>query len=262
MNFKLSHSASSAFSLENVVKNGTPFGHKSINLSKKKYWHPFLSQYLLGIRTQGAIFHPFGMKKSVVQAFYILALIFKNNGHVLFINTNQEYADFIRNLSLLTLKNTQKFSSFPWLQTPKISYSCYKWIGGTLTNYKQISKSILTFAKFSERCENFLLGNAIDFPRYKKIKTWFQGFLVKTRAGPLTLAFQKKPDVIFLVNPNENPHIIEEAAKLHIPIIAFVESTTNLQGITYPIPGNIYAFEFLYQCFKKMIVFSLVYKHS
>ena len=69
------------------------------------------------------------------------------------------------------------------------------------------------------------------------------------------LAFYEKPDLIFLVNPNENQNIILEANKLHIPIIAFTESNTNLKGITYPIPLNIYSMNFVYYCIKKIIIY-------
>jgi len=114
----------------------------------------------------------------------------------------------------------------------------------------------LTFAKFSERCENFLLKNNIEFPRYKRIKTCFEG-LIRKEHNKTILAFYEKPDLIFLVNPNENQNIILEANKLHIPIIAFTESNTNLKGITYPIPLNTYSMNFVYYYLKKLIKISL-----
>jgi len=251
--------------IDRHFKKGTHIGHKSINLSKKKYWHPLMSDFLLGIRHKTAIFNSNTIKKSILRAFYMLTLVLKNNGRVLIINTNQDYSDFIRNLSYLTLQNKSNFlgnqysfvKNYTHLHTLNISYCCYKWVGGTLTNWKQISKSVLTFAKFSERCEHFLLRNNIDFPRYKKIKMYFLGLLNKKQNGRTTLAFYEKPDLIFIVNPNENRNVIIEANKLHIPIIAFVESNTNLKGITYPIPLNIYSLSFIYYCMKKVISISL-----
>jgi small subunit ribosomal protein S2 len=246
-------------SLNENLKNGIPSGHKSINLSKKKYWHPLMSDFLLGIRHKTAIFNSHIIKKSILRAFYMIALVLKNNGHILIINTNQEYSNLARNLSFLTLQkqSTSRSQSlvhkYNHLYTKNISYCAYKWVGGTLTNWKQISKSVLTFAKFSERCENFLRRNNIDFPRYKKIKTYFQGLLSKKSTGQTTLAFYEKPDLIFLINPNENRNVIMEATKLHIPIVAFVESNTDIKGITYPIPVNIYSISFIYFCIKKII---------
>ena len=254
-------------SIQQQFQTGTSVGHKSINLSKKKYWHPLMSDFLLGIRHKIAIFNPYSLQKNILQAFYMIALVLKNNGHILIVNTNPDYSNLARNLSLLTLQRKSNFSNsvvnkYAHLYTSNISYCSYKWVGGTLTNWKQISRSVLTFAKFSERCENFLVKNNIEFPRYKKIKTHFQGLLSKKYTNKTTLAFYEKPDVIFLVNPNENRNVILEANKLHIPIIAFVESNTDIKGITYPIPVNIYSISFIYYCIKKILLISLIYKNS
>ena len=149
-------------------KNGVPIGHKSMNLSKKKFWHPFMTQYLLGIRHDIAIINPYITKKCVLRAFYMIALLMKQGGHVLIINTNPEYSSLSRNLSLLTLQNKKTspqivsmYQKYKSLHTGMISYCCYKWIGGTLTNWKQISRSVLTFSKFSDSCEKFLIKNNI-----------------------------------------------------------------------------------------------------
>jgi len=95
----------------------------------------------------------------------------------------------------------------------------------------------------------------IEFPKYKKVKTCFNG-LINKKEGKSFLAFKNKPDIIFILNPNENQNTILEANKLHIPIIAFTESNTNISGITYPIPINTYSINFVYYCFKKLILIS------
>lgn len=59
---------------------------------------------------------------------------------------------------------------------------------------------------------------------------------------------KKKPTLIFLVNPNDNRSVIEEAQKLNIPIIALTNSDTNLLGITYPIPANSCSLDVLHLC--------------
>jgi ribosomal protein S2 len=140
----------------------------------------------------------------------------------------------------------------PRFKTPLLSYVSYKWIGGTLTNWKQISKSVCTFAKFSERCQDFLINTRLDFPKFNRVKKCFQGLLYKEK-DKMFLAFKKKPDLIFLINPNENQSILDEAYKLHIPVIAFTESNTNPKGITFPIPVNNYSIKFMYFCLKKII---------
>lgn len=247
---------------------GINFGHKSIPLSKNSYWHPLLSDYFLGIRHNVSVFNTKQTLKCLLRAFHVIALILKQKGRILIINTNPEFWRLCNNLTHITLlgqykskliekdsygvKQGEAPKNYQNLRTPLLSYVNYKWIGGTLTNWKQVSKSVLTFAKFSERCEKFLIQNRIDFPRYTKVKKCFNGLLYKNNRK-MILAFNQKPDLIFLINPNENQAVLTEAYKLHIPVIAFSESSLNPKGVTYPIPINNYSVKFIYYCLKKII---------
>ena len=269
MNSKLFHNWLNVSSKN--FNNGINFGHTSIRLAKTPFWHPLMSDYLLGIRQNVSLLNTQQTLKCLLRAFHVIAIILKQKGRLLIINTNPEFFRLCNNFTNLTLigkyksfsnnvsldlkaiddKKKNSFNSKK-LKTPLVSYVSYKWIGGTLTNWKQISKSVLTFAKFSERCENFLLKNSIDFPKYVRVKKCFQGLLYKDNENML-LAFNQKPDLIFLINPNENQNILNEAYKLHIPVIAFTESNTNPREITYPIPVNNYSIKFIYYCLKKII---------
>lgn len=243
------------------LKAGNNLGHKSLYLSKTRFWHPLMSNYILGVRNGISIINTQQTKKSLLKAFYMAALILKKKGHILVINTNPDFSRVCKNFSILTLQNKTNFayknySKYSHLKTPLISYCCYKWIGGTLTNWKQVSRAIYTYAKFSERCESFLIHNNIEFPKYQKIKNCFEG-LLKNKNGKIFLTFNEKPDLIVLMNPNENRNIINEANHLSVPIVAFAESNTNLQGISYPIPVNNYSINFIYYCLKKLVQISL-----
>ena len=69
-----------------------------------------------------------------------------------------------------------------------------------------------------------------------------------TRIG--TGNFNEKPDLIFLINCNENAHVLQEAASLKIPVIGITNTSTHQTGITYPIPGNSESAEFVFFCLK------------
>ena len=91
--------------------------------------------------------------------------------------------------------------------------------------------------EFSERFESFIVQNNITFPRYKKMAVSFQGLKKDS--------FTKRPDLIFLINPNVNRHVVEEAVSLN--------SNTNLRGISYPIPGNSNSIEFVSECLQWIV---------
>lgn len=241
----------------NNLKKGINFGHKSIQLSRSRYWHPLLSESFLGLRDNISIFNTQQTLKSLLRAFHVLAEIVNQKGRVLIVNTNPEFFRLTQNLTSITLNkrssvNQDLQTRYAELQTPLLSFVNYKWIGGTLTNWKQVSRSVLTFAKFSERCQPFLIKNDITFPKYTRVKKCFQGLLFR-KENKMILSFTQKPDVVFLVNPNENRNILHEAYRLHIPVIALTESSTDPKGITYPIPVNNYSIKFIYYCLKKII---------
>jgi ribosomal protein S2 len=290
-----------------AIKKGIPVGHKFLRLSKTNFWHPLMAPYFLGIRHGISFLDPVQTRKSILRAFYVIALvlnrketsimdsrfikshnkqraihpnylvgstsffnggkkqelytqekkqIIQRKGHVLIINTNPEFSQLCKNLSALILhKRNKKLLDFKNQDNSSLSYIYYKWVGGTLTNWKQVSKSVLSYVKFAERCEKFLYRNRIDFPRYKKVKECFYG-LIRKQQNRVHLAFNEKPDLIFLMNPNENRHIIAEANKMHIPVVALVESNTYLKGISYPIPANAYSAYYIYYCLKKILQIS------
>ncbi len=273
------------------LNRGVHFGHKSIRFSKTPFWHPLMSDFFLGIRDRVSILNTRQTLKCLLRAFHIIALVLNKKGRILIVNTNPEFFRLCNNLTNLTLKenspsgfhllgksfrasvhekNTSEFKEksvfgasqklhhspekkkAPGFQTPLLSYVSYKWIGGTLTNWKQISRSVSTFAKFSERCQDFLMNTGLDFPKFHRVKKCFQGLLYKEKSQ-MVLAFKKKPDLIFLINPNENQTLLNEAYLLEIPVIAFIESNTNPTQISFPIPVNNYSIKFMYFGLKKII---------
>ena len=248
----------------NALASGGHVGHKSIPLARARFWHPLMAEAITGIRYGVAILDPLHTRQALLRGFYILAGVLQRGGHVLVVDTRPEFARLGENLSGHEVRGISLANS------PQISFCFYKWIGGTLTNWRQVSRSVLTFAKFTERCGSFLADHAMDFPKYRSIKKCFQGFLTRRHnvqgtgkaqgtnvlgkaQGSLFLAFRARPDLIVVLNPNENRTLLREAALLHIPVIALVESNTDLTGIGYPIPTNAASISWVYYCLKKIL---------
>lgn len=256
---------------------GVHIGHKSLKV--KSGWHAFLSRFILGSQNNSSILNVKYTLTSFLKAIYILTLILKSKGNILIINTNPEYSKLLHH----TKKN---------IKSSKIFYSDCHWVGGTLTNWVQISQSVITFKNFYKKFDDFLVKNNINFPRYKKMKKSFQGFInleknvdsakqtkeksLAVEKTALNLAktkfpFKKKnytefrelnwkPDLIFLLDSNSTESIIKEACNLQIPIIALTDSNTNISNITYPIPTNTNSFFFAWFCLD--YVTKLVNKYS
>ena len=127
-----------------------------------------------------------------------------------------------------------------------IAFTQYKWIGGSLSNWGQISKTVWRIVRFSEEFETFLKTYNINFPRYHELKKSLKG-LVEHQNTNTHLCFRKKPDLILLANSNENLSIVREANSLRIPVMALADSNTNLSGISYPIPVNNESIHFFFR---------------
>ena len=100
----------------------------------------------------------------------------------------------------------------------KQPYLTTKWVGGLLTNCENIQKS----------------------------------FSIKKKKNISLKYLKKKPELLFITNINSNKTAIKEANKMNIPIIAFVNNTDHINGITYPIISNPYNYLFIKFYFKTL----------
>lgn len=212
------------------------FGHKIGKLYKIT---PSVAPFLLGKRKVLPFIAPQFITQHIEHSLNIIAAILKKNGQILVVNTNPDISNVVFYFALKLQDSSRSF------------YFCNeKWAGGLLTNWEQISKSIAIYLSFSDRFGRFLLRNNIHFPRYRKMRKVFQGFSPgfalytkqfkdrflekgQTEQPPL-----KKPDLLIIINPNDNMNALFEAKKLGIPVIAFANTNINLSLISYPIPIN------------------------
>jgi small subunit ribosomal protein S2 len=219
-----------------LVQGVTHLGHQPFKGIAKKACHPSMAFFFLGYRKKLFITDLDFTLQHFSKALSLLAYIASSGGHIFIVNTNSENENIVQTF----------FNKINGKYT--VSYCNSKWIGGTLTNWKQISTSVKAFGYFSTRFDRFILVHNIYFPRYKHLKKAFQGLVQKTSTG-VELAFKKSPDILFVVNPNENRTVLKEAACLNIPVIAIIDSNTDISYITYPIPGNVDSFSFIFFCF-------------
>ena len=225
--------------IKNHTKIKAHIAHKSLNINGQKRSHPYSVGFLLGCKNKHAIINPIFTIEKLYKSLHHIAFFSRKKKSLLIVNTNKDLSNFIENFYQST-----RLKNYP------VYYCNERWVGGFLTNWKQVSKSVSTFMEFSKRFENFIVQNNINFPRYKKMNISFQG-LKQGQQGQQGLKKEKiltRPDLIFLINPNENRHVVEEALSLNIPVIAITNSNTNLLGISFPIPGNGNSIEFVHYC--------------
>lgn len=212
--------------LKRLVQSSGHLGHRPLKLSLSRICYPAASNLLIGERERGAVLNPSTTLEQTAKGLFLAASLLRRKGKILIIDTRGE----ISPMSGLIEKYNRKIPA-------SLSFSGNRWVGGSLTNWSSISEMIGRSAQISHKFQAFLERNRIHLPRYEKMKQAYPGFLHSTR-NVTQLRFTRQPDLLLIIDPNENRHVIEEAQTLKIPVVALVDSNTDLSNITIPIPIN------------------------
>ena len=201
-----------ALSIKEMIDAGVHFGHRS------KYWNPKMEPY---IYTTHKKLHIINLEKSSEcfneAAKYIQKLI-SNNGKLMFIGTKRAASDIVKKYSDLT--------SMPYVNN--------RWLGGLLTNFNTIRKSISKLEDLRTKLKNQKIYN-LSKKQIIDLKRDIER-LEKNLLGVQNLT--KLPDAIFVIDTRYERIAIQEANKLNIPVIALVDSNNSYEGVDYMIPAN------------------------
>jgi small subunit ribosomal protein S2 len=198
--------------LEEMTKAGILYGRK------KTKTHPRMKPYIYATRNTIEIFDLSHTLSELDKAIEFLKEVVKKSGLILIIGTQPAAKSLIKEFAL-------KFS-FP--------YVVDRWLGGTLTNFKTLSQRTAYYLKLKADQESGALEKYTKKERtmldkeIKKLGVNFGGLEKLTR----------RPDAIILIDSNIHETAVREARRLNIPIIALINSDSDPEKITYPIPGN------------------------
>lgn len=225
---------------EKMMKSKTHFGYRSFQYSWGRLWYPELAPSFLGFRHGMPVINPHETLKATVKALYFAALVLRNNGRLLLVDIRREFSPF----SHIAMK-------MPEVLNNSIAVSGKRWIGGTLTNWSSLAPHVSQFGHAISTFQPTISKFKITTTRFKKMKEAFPGFLVvnKDSNDSIALKFRERPDLLIICQPNENQLFLREAFSLQIPVLAFVDSNTCLDYITYPIPVNTENHDWMYYCF-------------
>jgi small subunit ribosomal protein S2 len=200
-----------SFTMKELLEAGIHFGHQ------KNRWNPKMEPYLFGERNG---IHIIDLQQSyplITKALKVLRDVGANGGRVLFVGTKRQAQSIVAE----TAVNSGQY------------FMNHRWLGGTLTNWKTISKSIVKLKKYEEILNKEDTGlTKKELVGIQKHKTKLEASLggIKDMGG--------LPDAIFVIDTNKEHIAITEANVLKIPVIAIVDSNSNPDGVDFPIPGN------------------------
>ncbi len=199
------------FSMRQLLEAGVHFGHQTHR------WNPKMGKYIFGARNNIHIIDLAETVPLLHQALVTVRDIVANRGRVLFVGTKRQASEPIA----LAAKSCAQY------------YINHRWLGGTLTNWTTISKSIARLCHLDE----VLDGEAVGMTKKELLKLTRERDRLERALGGIK-DMGGVPDIIFVIDTNKESIAIKEARKLGIPIVAIIDTNCDPDQITYPIPGN------------------------
>lgn len=198
-------------SMRRLLEAGVHFGHQTHR------WNPKMSPFIFGVRNR---IHIIDLSETVPlfhQALVAVRDVTAGGGRVLFVGTKRQAAEPIAEAA-------KKCGQY---------YVNHRWLGGMLTNWATISRSIKRLKTLEEQLDKGQMGvtkkERLRLTReHEKLDRSLGG--IKDMGG--------LPDIIFIIDTNKESIAIAEANKLGIPVVAVLDTNSDPDGIAMPVPGN------------------------
>lgn len=199
-------------SLEEMLKAGMHFGHRTHR------WHPKMKPYIFGAKNGIYVIDLEKSRKMLETALEFMSQLVKEGKLILFVGTKSQVKAPMKKMAEMTGQ----------------PYIVGKWLGGYLTNFAVVKKSVRKYTSLIEKrdtgkLEKYTKKERLDFDRDIK--------RLSERVGGLT-ALNKMPDALFIWDIKEEATAIAEARKKNIPVIAVCDTNVNPELANYPIPAN------------------------
>lgn len=199
-------------SLKRLIEAGAHFGHQS------RRWDPKMDPYLYGIQDGVHVFDLTKTKEKLEEALNALESAAKEGRVILFLGTKKQ-----------ARKKTRQIA-----EELKMPFVNERWLGGTLTNFGQMKKSIDKLKEMKKgreegeyqhltKKERLLIDREIE-----RLERFFGGIS----------SLEDKPDMLFVVDSKREEGAVKEAQNEGVETVAIVDSNSDPTAVTYPIPMN------------------------
>ncbi|NCN22272.1 30S ribosomal protein S2 [Candidatus Falkowbacteria bacterium] len=199
-------------SIEEMLKAGMHFGHRT------NRWHPKMKPFIFTAKNGLYIIDLRKSREKLSEALEFIQKLVKEDKKILFVGTKSQVSEPMKKMAIEASQ----------------AYVVGKWLGGYITNFLVIKKSVkkyldLTEKKAAGKLEKYTKKERLDFDReIKKLEVRVAGLVSLT----------KTPDALFVWDIKEEETAVREAIQKNIPIIAVCDTNVNPELANYPIPAN------------------------
>ena len=202
----------SVVTMKSLLESGVHFGHQT------KRWDPKMAKYIYSQRNGIHIIDLQKTSACLVTAYDAIRQVVKSGKQVLFVGTKKQAQQ--------TIAEQAQRCGMPYVNN--------RWLGGMLTNFATIKKSIATLKKI----EKMEIDGTFDSLTKKEVAllTKEKEKLNKNFSGIKDM--KELPGALFIIDTKKEAIAVSEARRLGIPTVAVVDTNSDPTDITYPIPGN------------------------
>jgi small subunit ribosomal protein S2 len=199
-------------SLRDLLQAGVHFGHQT------RRWNPKMKPYIYGAKNGVHVIDLQRTARGLVDAARFATATVSHGGQILFVGTKRAARDIVQ-------EEAQRCGMF-WVN--------HRWLGGTLTNWVTVKKSIDKLTQYEKardegRFDLLTKREALELNReIEKLQQSLGG--IKT--------LRDRPAALFVVDPKKEHIAVKEARTLRIPVMALCDTNCDPSGILHVIPGN------------------------
>ncbi|MDD9989120.1 MAG: 30S ribosomal protein S2 [Spirochaetaceae bacterium] len=198
--------------MKNLLESGVHFGHQT------KRWDPRMRRYIFAERNG---IHIIDLQKTIAaikSSYDVVRQVVLEGKSVLFVGTKKQAQQSIEREA----KRCQMF------------YVNNRWLGGMLTNFSTIKRSLLKLKKIEKMEVDGTFRNLTK----KEISLMLKERARLERNLGGIKEMKELPGVVFIIDTRNESIAVDEARAVGVPIVAVVDTNSNPEGIDYPIPGN------------------------
>ncbi len=198
--------------MKEMLEAGVHFGHQT------RRWNPKMKPYIFGARKG---IHIIDLQQTVQlfdKAYDFIRDVVANGGKVLFVGTKRQAQDIIK-------EEATRAGMF---------YVAHRWLGGMLTNFKTIKKSVEKLKDLEAMFED---GTINKFPKKEIVRMQRRLNKLRNNLGGIK-EMEELPKAGFIVDPKKEEIAVREFNRLQIPIVAITDTNCDPDLIDYVVPGN------------------------
>ena len=200
-----------SFTMRQLLEAGVHFGHTT------RRWNPRMAPFIFGARNGVHILDLEQTVPMLSRGLEAVRAVAQNGGRVLFVGTKRQAAELVKEAAG---RSGQYFVN-------------HRWLGGMLTNWKTSSNSI----KRLKQLEELLAKDNVGLTKKELLGLERECTKLDRALGGIK-EMAGLPDIIVIIDTNKEGIAVQEATKLEIPTIGILDSNSDPEGITIPIPGN------------------------